>query len=448
MDRREKAYKRSMLRGRILKLTPEASWVFTEQAGVTIAAFVGIKLLTHVLEPSEFGRLALANTIVMLIGTSFFGPLGQGLLRFWAISRERGELHTFYCVCNRFATYVSTVSLLLAVVLSCTVSIAKGFDWMILVILSSGIGIITGLFGLKVSVFMAARQRRRTALLRVGNVFLRPLCAVLLIVLTVPLANMALVGYLVAIVIVFVIARGLYNQEVSKTCDSDSRFDIRLPSLHGLRKEIWNYTWPFLVWAGFGWIHLSCDRWSLQTFHGANVVGAFAVVSSLSTYPLVFGSGFLTKLFTPIAFQKAGDVSRSQSVSSANKILLLTLGIYVMGAAIIIVVFSLFHQSLIILISNERFAMYSYLLPWLTLAWTLFYLGQLLISLGLVAKQTRSYILPKLVCSVVAFLGTFSLSANMGPVGIVLGLGIAGAIYAVWCGMIALKLLRAPRKSP
>lgn len=138
-----------MLRRRILKLTPEALWVFTEQAGIAIAAFVGIKLLTHVLDTSEFGRLAFANTIVMLIGTSFFGPLGQGLLRFWAISRERGELHTFYCVCNRFATYVSTVSLLLAVVLSCTVSIVKGFDWMILVILSSGIGIITGLLDLK-----------------------------------------------------------------------------------------------------------------------------------------------------------------------------------------------------------------------------------------------------------------------------------------------------------
>jgi len=56
--------------------------------------------------------------------------------------------------------------------------------------------------------------------------------------------------------------------------------------------------------------------------------------------------------------------------------------------------------------------------------------------------------LPKLVCSMVAFLGTFSLSDGMGPVGIVLGLGIAGAIYAVWCGMIALKLLRTHRKGP
>lgn len=429
-----------MLHRRILKLTPEALWVFTEQAGIAIAAFVGIKLLTHVLDTSEFGRLALANTMVMLIGTSFFGPLGQGLLRFWAISKERGELHTFYCVSNRITIYAVIASLLLAVILSCSISIVKGFDWTMLVMLSSGVGIVTGLFGLKVSVFTAARQRKRTALLRVSNSFLRPLCALLLIVLTVPLANMALVGYLVTIVIVFVIARGLYNREIFKKYSS-SRVDVRSASFQSLRKEIWKYAWPFLAWVGFGWIHLSCDKWSLQTFHGANVVGAFAVVSSLSIYPLVFGSGFLTTLFTPIAFQRASDLSQSQSVSSANRTLLLMTGIYIVGVVIIISVFSLLHQPLVLLISNERFAQYSYLLPWLTLAWALFYLGQLLTLWGLAARHTRIYILPKCVSSVIALLATFSLSAKAGPLGVILGLGIAGLVYALWCGIIAGRLV-------
>jgi len=415
--------------------------VFIEQAGIAIAAFVGIKLLTQVLDTSEFGRLALANTMVMLIGTSFFGPLGQGLLRFWAISKERGELHTFYCVSNRIAIYAVIASLLLAAILSCSISIVKGFDWSMLVMLSSGVGIVTGLFGLKLSVFTAARQRRRTALLRVCNSFLRPLCALVLIVLTVPLANMALAGYFVTIVIVFVIARRLYIKEGLKTCGSESKFDMGSTSFRSLRKEIWKYAWPFLAWAGFGWIHLSCDKWALQAFHGANVVGAFAVVSSLSVYPLVFGSGFLTTLFTPIAFQRAGDLSQSQSVSSANRTLLHMTGIYIVGVVIIISVFSLLHQPLVLLISNERFVQYSYLLPWLTLAWALFYLGQLLTLWGLAAKHTRIYILPKCVSSVIALLATFSLSVKMGPLGVVLGLGIAGLVYALWCGIIAVRLV-------
>ncbi len=114
-------------------------------------------------------------------------------------------------------------------------------------------------------------------------------------------------------------------------------------------------------------------------------------------------------------------------------------GIYIVGAAIIIGVFSLFHQSLVVLISSEQFARYSYLLPWLTLAWALFYMGQLLTLWGLAAKHTRIYILPKCVSSVIALVATFSLSAWSGGGGVVLGLGIAGAVYAVWCCVLAMK---------
>jgi uncharacterized membrane protein len=64
---------------------------------------------------------------------------------------------------------------------------------------------------------------------------------------------MALVGYLVTIVIVFVIARGLYNREIFKKCSS-SRVDARSASFQSLRKEIWKYAWPFLAWAGTGYL--------------------------------------------------------------------------------------------------------------------------------------------------------------------------------------------------
>ena len=54
------------LKQRIIKLTPEALWVCIGPVGTAIAGLLGIKLLTYVLEPSEFGKLALANTIIEL----------------------------------------------------------------------------------------------------------------------------------------------------------------------------------------------------------------------------------------------------------------------------------------------------------------------------------------------------------------------------------------------
>jgi O-antigen/teichoic acid export membrane protein len=59
------------------------------QIGTGIAGLVGVKVLTNVLGPGEFRRLALANTVVVLVSTNcLFGPLGQGLMRFWSICQD------------------------------------------------------------------------------------------------------------------------------------------------------------------------------------------------------------------------------------------------------------------------------------------------------------------------------------------------------------------------
>ena len=186
---------------------------------------------------------------------------------------------------------------------------------------------------------------------------------------------------------------------------------------------------------------MSCDRWALQALHGAEVVGAFAVVSQLAIFPLILGSSFLTTLFTPIAFQRAGDLSDRQNIVSANKFLGAMTGVYILGALLLMSLFSVFHYPLVLLISNIQFAKFSFLLPWLTAAWALFYLGQVLSTFGMLANRPKSYIGPKLVSAIVAGISTFYLSARIGPVGVVYGLAAAGLVYSLWCFVIATKLV-------
>ena len=426
-------------------LTPEALWIFVGQAGMAIAGLLGIKLLTYVLNSAEYGRLALANTIAALIGTNLFGPLAQGLMRFWAISKDRGNLDVFYAVSNRLAKYLGFAALLTTIIFSFILNIIKSFEWAILITLSLIIGIITGLFSLRIGIFTAARRRKRTAILNISNTFLGPLIATFLAVLIIAKANIALVGYLLAAIFVLLIAeRFYYSQIASEASPNYSISNTPAPLSQGLGKEILSYSWPFIVWGVFNWAHVSCDRWSLQTFHGSEVVGAFAVVSLLGTYPLIFGSGFLSTLFAPIAFQRAGSLSDKESIASANKILLLMTTIYILGAIILIGIFTVFHRQLILLISNQRFVKFSYLLPGLTTAWALFFLGQILTSFGLLVNKPQSYIFPKLGASIVAVVTTFYLSWKMGPVGVVWGLALAGFLYSLWCAAIALRLVKSP----
>lgn len=435
-------YFTKMFREKLWNLSPEVLWVFVGQAGTAIAGLLGVKMLTNVLGPGEFGMLALANTVVALISTNIlFGPLGQGLMRNWSISRERGDMWAFYSVSSRYGRYAIGVGIAVGIGLSAGAMFIKGKDWAALLAISMATGVALGWLSLRISIFTAARQRRWVALLNIGNALLKPIVAASLALLIAVRASCAMAGYLLATLGVASLSQLLHRRIAS---DTISPAFIQGSSESSIGKDILSFSWPFAVWGIFGWIHMSCDRWALQAFHGVGLVGAFAVASQLATFPLILGSGFLTKLFAPIAFQRAGDLSDRKNIASANKLLGVMTGVYILGVVCLATLFSLFHYPLVLLISNIQFAEFSFLLPWLTVAWGLFYLGQILSNFGMLANRPQSYIMPKLVSAMLAGISTFYLSARIGPVGVVFGLGAAGLVYALWCFIIATKLVDYP----
>jgi len=426
----------------IKTLTPEASWVFLEQIGTVLAGLMGVKLLTSVLDTAEFGYLALANSIMALIGMNLYGPFKQGLMRFWAISKDSETLDVFYAVSNRLAKYVCGFTLLIIPIIFFLLYIFKNPKWATLVAISLAAGGLTGLFGLRVGIFVAARQRRRSALLNIASAFSRFFIALCLLILIYPGAIVAISGYALTSFIFFLIAQRFYSAMASKNACEQAVPDKRLSSYQSLSKEIFSYSWPFLAWGLFGWINVSSDKWALQTFYGAETVGAFAVVSLLASYPLIMFSGFLTSLFTPIAFQRAGDLQQSEKKSAARRVILFMAGVYILGTGVLLFLIYLFHYDLVLFISNERFAQFSHLLPGLTIAWAFFCLGNILAPFGFLVNKTRIYIIPITVSGCLAVLMTFYFCRNYGPYGVVWGLGISRFVYAVWCVRIAIRIIQ------
>jgi len=90
----------------------------------------------------------------------------------------------------------------------------------------------------------------------------------LLVALIIAKANIALSGYLLSALCVLVIAKRLHSQTASKAFPNGLKTNTQMPLFSELIKEILSYSWPFLLWGVFGWIHISCDRWGLQLFHG------------------------------------------------------------------------------------------------------------------------------------------------------------------------------------
>ena len=426
---------------RIFRLRYEALWVFIGQFGIAMGVLFGVKILTQVLNPLEFGRLALANTVVLLIGTNLFGPLGQGFMRFWSISQERNQVEEFAFTSNRYARFLMLIMLGASLVSLSFLPFRRWDDWPFLIAISLIVGALTGYLGLMLSVFLAARKRKIVALVNTGTAFLKPLIAVLFVILIFSNADCVMWGYFVTTLIMVFVVRYFYKKALKQAIRSSVTMGNPKPGSGSLGKEILTFSWPFCAWGIFGWIHQSCDRWSLQAFHGPDVVGAFSVIALLAVYPLVFASGFLSNLFLPIAYQRAGDPDSGGSVQSANRFLFLMTGSYALGALMLIVLFGVFHHPLVLLVSNSDYVTFSYLLPALTLSWSFFYLGEMLSGFGFLANKTGLYILPKLISGAIAASSTFYLSSRIGAPGVIWGLGVSGIVYAVWCAIIAYRLL-------
>lgn len=418
----------------------EISWVFVEQIGLIVGGFIGIKLLTHFLTPSEYGYLSLSNTIIFFITTTLF-VFNQAFLRFWSICKDRGDINAFYYVVENYRKSGLIMTIIVSLSGFILLRFLKVKYWDSLFIISSLIGGASGLLESRASIFTAARKRKISAFLKGGNAILKPIVAVFFVLFIVSKTNYALLGYLFSTLFFLILAEYVYNKSIYNSFSGF--FSVRgFPLLKGVGKEIILYSWPYLVWAPFNWVYLSSDRWALQAFHGTQIVGGYSVVSRLATLPLIFGSSFLILFFAPIAFQAAGSLSKKKSIERGYKILGIMIGIYIFIVTFLIIFYAFSHRTLILLISNYKFIRFSYLLPELTLAWSFFYLGQLLSQFGLLKNKPQEYVLPKAVSALILGLMSFYLSQKMGVEGVVKALFFSGIFYAIWCGLIALRLYK------
>jgi O-antigen/teichoic acid export membrane protein len=428
---------------RLFRFTPEALWVFVGQSGSAIAGLIAVKVISNLLSQPEYGKFALANTLMSFVGVNVFGPFGQGFMRFWSISKDKGNLDVFYRVSNRFIVYISVFAVLLAAAIALSFFASKHTEWAVLALLSLVLGTISGVTSMRTSVWSAMRQRRKTALTIIFDGFSKPLLAALLVILMIRTVNTVLIGYLLGALLTFFIVSRIYAKDTGvKLYESPFAKSNNL-FRNNLSREIILYSWPFLVWGLFGWIHLFCDRWVLNAFFGLGVVGGFAVVSQLASYPLLFGSGFLCNLLTPVAFQRAGKLSDHLQVNSAVRILKVMTAIYIIGLVAVFVLFFFLHRQLILLVSSYAFVGYSYLLPGLTVAWGLFYLGQVLTQFGLLYNKSQSYIYPKIFTSLIALAGVSFFASRLGVAGVVWGLTLANLVYVMWCIVIFVNLKKS-----
>lgn len=415
------------------------------QISNVVGTLLGVKIITYLLSPEEYGRLALAVTLVSLISINLFGPLSQGLMRFWSISKEKGTLILFKEISKKYINILIICTIAISVLVTTIVIFFVGKQWIFLIWAAFFVGCFTGWTRIRLLILVAARKRKIVAVINSIMSIGKPIIAAIMITLLISDAGAAMVGYLVATLIGVLVAHTYYNKTLTDAvATSHNNIDATEEDYDKLNKEILSFSIPFYIWSVSNWMYQSCDRWALASFHGSDVVGSFSVISFIAMYPLIFFSNFLSNLLMPIAYERAGDFESASPLKNAYKMLIFMSGIYIVCVLVFILLLFYFHHAILLFFSNEKYIEFSYLLPYLAISWALFYFGQVLSGFGMLANQPKKYMPPVIISSVTAVILSFYLSSKLGPVGVVWGLGISSFIYAVWFLAVAFNLIHSP----
>ena len=412
-------------------LSPEAAWVVTGQILTAVGALVGVRLLTTLLAPSEYGRLALALALAAVAQQVVFGPLAAAILRFYASAREAGELPAYGSAARRLLHTRALALMAAGIPLIAAASAAHSgpLDG-VLLLAALAFATVTGYGSAADAVQSAARRRALVALLQGTGQLLRAGTAASICWLTGAGSRGALLGYVVASALVLFVqwlflraqGEGLADGMEPAGPAGDAPWPARLRE----------YAAPFMLWGSFTWAQGASDRWALQAFASTTSVGLYAVLFQLGYYPVSMAAGSLVQLLSPILFDRAGDASDPRRMKSVNdtsgRLVAIVLGL----AAATALMSAMAHRRLFELLVAEEYRHASYLLPPMVLAGGLFAAGQVA-ALPLLSEQRTQPLLAPKVLTAIAGIVLNALGAWWFGVPGVVGAGaVFSSAYLAW----------------
>ena len=401
------------------------------QIMAAIGGLAGVRMLTEILKPDEYGNLSLGLTIALIANQIIMGPLGNGVIRFYAAACEINQKNIFILatlkLIKKYIILIGVISLLSVWVLSPVISTA----WMDIIIAATFFAIISGAAGVLGGIQMAARHQVITSVHQGAEPWLRVIGAVSLVALLGASGYIALLGYGLGSAIIL----ASQYKFLEKLRDSNAN---KLNNESGIREKLkWKinitkYSTPFAFWGIFTSLQLASDRWAIQAISGSSDVGVYSVLYQIGYYPITLVTGILAQTITPHLFERAGAGDDRRRLKNSFAMVYKSAAVCLIITTIMAIAAELMHEFIFSLLVAPAYRVISAMLPLMVIAGGIFSTGQI-ISLALQSRSTvNALVAPKIGSAILGILGNIIGAYFYGIEGILFSMLGYSTTYLVW----------------
>lgn len=398
-----------------------------------LGSLVLVRVLTEYLPPAEYGRLTLTLTLGVLVCQVAFTGSMPGIMRFYALAAEKGQLSAYFRGSWQMFLYGVGLALVLGGALLAGMTIWSRGGMTGLTLLAVIFSILASLNSTLSAIQNSARQRRVVALHGGADAWLKIIFAVVLMAWLEATAAHVVVGYTLSML--FILASQLLFMRRLIPEKSPDRVGCA-----GWRQQIWHYSKPFVFFNMFTWAQASSDRWALEMLATTSDVGLYATLLQLGWAPISILTGLATTLIGPILFGRSGDAQDVARNDSVHRLSWNLTYLALLLTAIGFVFASILHAQLFELLVASKYRGVSHLLPWMVLAGGLFSASQVLGLKMLSDLKTHEMIWPKVLTSLLGILFSFGGAYLYGLPGVVGGMVCFSLANFLWFAKLTQRI--------
>lgn len=275
----------------------EISFYFGTQTLLIVTPIIYIPLISSFLIPEEFGKTSLFLMLLSFSSQLFYGPISNGINKFYYLAFERDKLASFYRSIDRIILRISGIVFLIIIILYEFSKILEDFSFFELIL----IYFVINLFGIYViynGILGVQRKRSKQMVLEIF-VNISKLLSVFLLFKFVLKSNVSVIlATLLSLLIAFIFFYFLFNYSFKK-------LNISLSQTNFFSSKIIKFALPFTLWAPFLNGYFLSDRFLIKHFMSLSDLGNYSIQYQLTFSSMQLFSSLLTGFLLPVLLQES-----------------------------------------------------------------------------------------------------------------------------------------------